>query len=431
MTPPMNPPTGPSDETLLSAAFTAHPSGALPNETLPPATAPSPIAGAPMPPGELLDFDLIALTRSTTAQFIGKIAVGITLGLVMGGAMVGALLLIIPLTRPLGRMATSITIIGIMLVIAALIITIINLVMRRGRTRFQEVAAKIDFTNPAEGLNILLPQMFASPMLGRRAYIRSTLDLPKLLAKRGLTNITLRICQAKNFYRITPIPDVIEPQPLNESNPAFDDLRTAAVSDAPPPPATKPQRGGLFRGVGRFFRGVGAALLPRPQSRSDASARQGRRRAMNPFVRNLTLNGGAFLILIFAAQAIGPLFESIRIGRPTPMLYFWIALIGASIFLPLHTLKRFRKHWLVANGGIVLRYSRMRDKDWKLYVFNRRSAVLSVRELHKTGQWWVGVSDAERTESTVMTAAEAQVLIAAWLSPLPPPPVERLTDLLD
>jgi hypothetical protein len=44
-------------------------------------------------------------------------------------------------------------------------------------------------------------------------------------------------------------------------------------------------------------------------------------------------------------------------------------------------------------------------------------------------RWWATISDSEVRETIFGTETEMHLLLRAWLSPLDPPPRERLTDL--
>ena len=54
--------------------------------------------------------------------------------------------------------------------------------------------------------------------------------------------------------------------------------------------------------------------------------------------------------------------------------------------------------------------------------------VLGLKRLHQR-IWRVCLVDKDRSERTVVTKNEADILLRGWLSPLGPPPIERLTDL--
>ena len=71
-----------------------------------------------------------------------------------------------------------------------------------------------------------------------------------------------------------------------------------------------------------------------------------------------------------------------------------------------------------------------------LTVANSQSGVQSILAYVLLGvglvgcaTWRLSVADAESSEITTITDRERQLLLRAWLSPVPPPPLEQLVDL--
>ena len=90
--------------------------------------------------------------------------------------------------------------------------------------------------------------------------------------------------------------------------------------------------------------------------------------------------------------------------------------------------REFNQQWFIVPGGIVQRKAGWLQSRWKLHLFERRASALCV------SHWWrkiwaVHVVDAQASARRMLTRTEAEFLLRAWLSPLPPPPLERLSDL--
>ena len=79
-------------------------------------------------------------------------------------------------------------------------------------------------------------------------------------------------------------------------------------------------------------------------------------------------------------------------------------------------------------GGLIVRATRPWRPAAHVHLYNRRDSALIVQQLFRD-KWLLCVADGEASGRTALTKKEAEVTLRAWLSPLPPPPVERLTDL--
>jgi hypothetical protein len=67
-------------------------------------------------------------------------------------------------------------------------------------------------------------------------------------------------------------------------------------------------------------------------------------------------------------------------------------------------------------------------RRWSIHVYDRRRSVLIVRQ-QRNELWRLRVADAEARETVVASEVQAMQVMRAWLSPLPPPDVEKLSDL--
>lgn len=120
-------------------------------------------------------------------------------------------------------------------------------------------------------------------------------------------------------------------------------------------------------------------------------------------------------------------WSSIRSGQVEPMLVVFVltslALLTTSTSGLLSDM-----HWFILPGGLVLRRPAKDPASSKLVLFGRRESVLCVVQQRKHA-WTVLVSNGQTVESMMATTREANMLLRAWLSPLSPPPVEKLVDL--
>ena len=80
-------------------------------------------------------------------------------------------------------------------------------------------------------------------------------------------------------------------------------------------------------------------------------------------------------------------------------------------------------------GGLLLRKARWRSRQWRLYLFEPRYSALALYRRNKH-LWILCIAQGDSFERTTLTNREADFVLRAWLSPLSPPPVEKLTDLL-
>jgi hypothetical protein len=190
---------------------------------------------------------------------------------------------------------------------------------------------------------------------------------------------------------IAPLSVPIEPQPLNEATSAMIIDRSQGTDAMPANPA-------------------------------DA----GLKRHIHP---NVILRGGYAIMILFLIYWAMAALESWQQGRLKPALFAWTAGLLILLFLPINARLIGGVQWLVVPGGVLVRRAGWREGGWKLRLFRPDRSVLCAAR-HRKRRWGVDISDAERCESTVATQAEVEFLLSAWLSPLPPPPLERLSDLV-
>ena len=245
-----------------------------------------------------------------------------------------------------------------------------------------------------------LPSTAAMVVNDLRGYggIAALVEAVKTWAETGQQGALIRIGKPSDMEPVQPFAHPFEPQPLNEAfSPLIAGRPRSEGRGAPTPDAP------------RIDQGPGALELPR-------SVR-----------RNITLRGGWWMLALFATCWACAVYEAIYRRQFTWFLAACSLGLWAMLFLPFEIV-RFNQQWFVTPGGLILRQAGWRQGSWGVHLFERRASVLCVcRQHHK--QWGVFVADRETGAHTVATRDEVQFLLRAWLSPIPPAPADRLTDL--
>ena len=115
-------------------------------------------------------------------------------------------------------------------------------------------------------------------------------------------------------------------------------------------------------------------------------------------------------------------------GQRAGEMLLYLGIAAGSLLVGAAGAWTWRRQWLLVPGGLVLRKARWTGGAWRIHLYRRRSSVLLVQQMHRD-KWMLCVADAETSDATRLTKTEAHVALSCWLSPLPPPPAERLRDL--
>lgn len=83
--------------------------------------------------------------------------------------------------------------------------------------------------------------------------------------------------------------------------------------------------------------------------------------------------------------------------------------------------------WFILPGGLLLRRAGWRRNRVRLQSFECSKCTLAACQLTRHA-YSIAVSDGKTTQSLVATRRELEILLRAWLSPLEPPPLTRLSD---
>lgn len=101
-----------------------------------------------------------------------------------------------------------------------------------------------------------------------------------------------------------------------------------------------------------------------------------------------------------------------------------VCLIGA-----LALFQAYSTAWFVVPGGVLLRRIRLFGPTDLHCVDRRNSVLIAVEHPLHAETWRVAIADPHVAHARSVTTRELDVLLRAWLSPLPPLPIEALTDL--
>ncbi|MEK6642585.1 MAG: hypothetical protein AABZ08_01650 [Planctomycetota bacterium] len=216
------------------------------------------------------------------------------------------------------------------------------------------------------------------------------------LVKQGNTSKVYRLAFSPPSSAVLPIRESFEPRIIDECDRSFQELELSLNSSH--------------------------------LDMNDTSPRQYEGGALRSLRRNIVARAGGGLGLIwFGFRLIQECVASMRAGAPTfNLALFGLPFVVILIMLMQSSAESSRQWWLVP-GGLLFRFGRMSSTFSQLHVFARHSSLLC---LYQRGNWsWIAtVADSESTESTTLTRREADMLLRAWLSPLPPPNVKRLAD---
>lgn len=218
----------------------------------------------------------------------------------------------------------------------------------------------------------------------------------RALLAAGRFNHAIRIASRPSEEAVKPFRLIFEPQPLDETDPTF--LQLEALDATDPTDTEAPHDAGF---------------------NSDATWLRVK--------RNIALRGGWFMTGIVLLYILFHAWRSYRQGTVGPNVVLWSAFLVLMLFGNAGAWS-WRKQWLAVPGGVILRKTGLRDRRWRLFVFRPCDSILALYKRSRH-QWVLCIAREGTLERTVVTKREADFVLRAWLSPLSPPPVEKLTDL--
>lgn len=282
---------------------------------------------------------------------------------------------------------------------AALIVAIlIGLLVQYSRRRSRKVQVLL------QTLPTMPPEQWLLDALSARS--RFSIDVllePFLhaLIESGRVGRTFRIAGDKHLKPVQPIDVYFEPRPLDETADTFADF--VAAIDSPPD-------------------------APTSQSNEHPVARA-ERRTFNKLNIHVRKAGGWFGLILGSLFFLRQAMDWIRFGRVNFMLMFWLVIMIGWLLRLTGTSIRTPVQWFLVPGGIVSRALPRRAREWTVSLLDRRSSVLCVYRSTKH-MWIATVADHAGCWFSPCTENEATLLLRAWLSPLEPPKLEQLSDLM-
>ena len=209
------------------------------------------------------------------------------------------------------------------------------------------------------------------------------------IAKSEPWGTVIRIGRIETFDPLEPIPFAFEPRRIEDSS----DLR-AMKNDG--------------------------CVDNNPHSSTSAPARGVR--------RNLMLKGGWILLGLFSFSWLASALKSILSRRIEFELLWWTLALFLFVMIPVDSNWRSQRQIFLVPGGVVVRKGGWFKRDWRLKLCPRAASCVMIYPLWKK-QWAFVVSDGKECVSAVGLRSEMELALRAWLSPLEPPSVERLSDL--
>lgn len=145
--------------------------------------------------------------------------------------------------------------------------------------------------------------------------------------------------------------------------------------------------------------------------------------------RSIRLGNAAFLV-ISLWQFIMAVLRAGSAGTPDIFVFFWLVFVLVAMISFLRVSQVTGSQPFALPGGLVVRSYQRGARQATLRRFTRQESVLVVCRGARAHQWAACVCDASGHHSFTLTLAEVDFLLRAWLSPLPTPTVEQMSDLL-
>jgi len=255
-------------------------------------------------------------------------------------------------------------------------------------SRHLELATKSNFEAFVKKIAAWLP-LDSSPRV-MHAFLRPLLDAQ-------LSGYVLRTWWNNSPPAVEPLRAPFEPRILDETDDAFLALESAArdEGDLPAP-----------------------SLNPNTETDTPMIVRRIRRRRWG-------IGRWIAIVLVFINLLFTALI-SYSDGRLSWMVPISVVALGLLLFPLGGGGRSLHGQWLLVPGGVVLR--KAQGTRSSVTLLERRRSLLYIRQFPR-GKWMAYIANARRVSNLVVTDREMSLLVSTWLSPLAPPPVEKLVDL--
>ncbi|MBI5865180.1 MAG: hypothetical protein HZB38_11860 [Planctomycetes bacterium] len=317
-----------------------------------------------------------------------RVVVGAVVGfLLFVGVVFGGLLFGLALST-LVNQGTAIAI-G-MLSAAAVPIGVAIRAIRRRRRRFVADLGESNADSVEAAARIILPRLGENPI-----FVLSTLG--KYLVSAGQAGHVVRFGPESALTPVEPITVPFEPLAMDEFQPRFSAFVLASET-------SQPAHGLTARLMSWIRQDANSASVRRLMVRSDW----------------VLLGPGIFCLLAAADWA--------RTGfRSYPPGFTNIAILCVVVWFSLRANRQAATEISVVPAGLVAQIPGRSLFSPIRHLFDRRNSVLCLcPSVTNKFEWQWVVADGEAQCHSSSTAAEVQVLLRAWLSPLEPPSLEQL-----
>lgn len=226
-------------------------------------------------------------------------------------------------------------------------------------------------------------------------FVRQVRKLPEIrklareLARAGWRGLALRFAPADQLEPFLPLNVPIEPMVVAERDANF---RALAAGETPAAVVSTAQA----------VDDVHFAWLPRH------------------WLARCGVFVGAYALMIATGAAA---VEAMRKGPFWAGFVLMAMCVVAGLALPFGTIVLVEpRQWLIVNGGLIVR------RRGRLRYYRARESVLEIEANSPNGAF-VSVSDGLTWDVRTMSRREWETSLRAWLSPLPPPDLAKLSDL--
>lgn len=242
----------------------------------------------------------------------------------------------------------------------------------------------------------------------------------KALAATGHRGIAFRIGRVRDLASIDPIRVPFEPLPLSRAEPNFRALTPNGDCSAESPSQCVVSGASDTRGAT-----LASAAETNEISQSRAAGRP-KKSDDDPGLAEY-LAGVSFLGVVFYFFARG-LYEFINTGTVPTRTALIVSLFVTTIVLASWLGIRIANRRLLVPGGLLIRVPPFFVGKYSLNILRNSECLLCVFPDGLRHWQWV-IADGKSCYHGFAVASEIQVLLRAWFSPVPTPPLDQLSDL--